>query len=70
MPITREILKKLIEKRPVICSNLYETKLFTAAYITAFFGFFRVCEIATVKKGNLGHEIQFDSIKVSKDKQT
>ena len=70
MPITGEILTNLVEKLPVVCSNLYETSLFAAAYTTAFFGFFRVGEITSVKKGKQGHEIQFDCIKVSQNKQT
>ncbi|XP_070190041.1 integrase/recombinase xerD homolog [Littorina saxatilis] len=44
-PITLQRLKQLIGILPVVCANVFEEKLFTAAYSVAFFGFLRVSEV-------------------------
>ncbi|VDI23898.1 Hypothetical predicted protein [Mytilus galloprovincialis] len=45
LPITRDILEKLLRSLAVICKNGYETKLFMASFSLAFHGFMRVGEI-------------------------
>lgn len=45
LPITVDLLNSIIEKLPLVCTNEYESNLFSAAYSIAFFGFFRVGEI-------------------------
>ncbi|VDI39174.1 Hypothetical predicted protein [Mytilus galloprovincialis] len=42
LPITRDILEKLLRSLAVICKNGYETKLFMASFSLAFHGFMRV----------------------------
>lgn len=44
LPITEQILGKIVGALCNICSNTYESKLFTAAYTLAFFAFLRVGE--------------------------
>ena len=44
-PITFHKLLQLIPALDNICSNKYETLLFTAAFTAAFFGFFRISEM-------------------------
>ena len=61
-PITLDILHKIINALPNICTTVYEAKLFAAAYIVAFFGFFRVGEFTAIKENNLGHAIQHQDV--------
>lgn len=56
LPITLELLKQLVETLPGICHDTYETKLFRAAYLLAFFGFLRIGEFA-LSTGNGVHSI-------------
>lgn len=49
LPITAELLSKLMTVLPQTCSNLYEAKLFSAAFSLAFFGFLRVGELSLTK---------------------
>ena len=53
-PITLDILQRIIKILPVICKSSYETELFTAAYITAYFGFLRVGEIVVSSNASVG----------------
>jgi hypothetical protein len=54
LPITLNILHGILTKLSVVCQNLYEIKLFSAAYTLAFFGFFRVGEITAAGKSDVG----------------
>lgn len=49
LPITRDLLKKIMSIVPSICNNIYEAKLFKAAFSLAFYGFFRVGEVTVCK---------------------
>ena len=63
-PVTFLRLLQLIPVLGKICTNTYETLLFTAAFTTAFFGFFRIGELVGQKKGSYkGLEIK--DVKVS-----
>ena len=44
-PISKETLNKICSKLPQICSNQYETLLFIAAFILAYYGLLRVSEL-------------------------
>lgn len=39
LPVTLVLLEKILHVLPVVCSNTFETKLFSTAYTLAFFGF-------------------------------
>lgn len=52
LPITLSLLQGIVSKLNIVCSSVYEAKLFTAAFMLAFFGFLRVGEIAVPKKGD------------------
>ena len=46
LPITGDILKKIISSLPFITSSNFETKLMHAAFTLAFHGFLRIGEVA------------------------
>lgn len=49
LPISPGLLKSILHKLVVGCSDSYEVSLFSAAYTLAYCGFFRVGEIAVSK---------------------
>ena len=51
LPITLEILNKILNRLPVVCTSPYEALLFSAAFSMAYHGFFRVGEIVFTKLG-------------------
>ena len=46
LPITPQLLQRILSVIPVVCSNSYESYLFSAAYCLAFAAFLRVSELA------------------------
>lgn len=50
LPITYELLEGILTKLPVVCLNSFEVMLFKAAYVLAYFGFFRVGEVTVPNK--------------------
>lgn len=67
LPITAEILTKIINKLSSICSSLYETRLFTAAYTLAYHGFLRVGELVYTKQGQTHQILSLDNVQILKD---
>ena len=57
MPITVDILFKIIQQLSVVCLSKFEALLFTAMYTIAFFGFLRVGELVINSKKDIGHAI-------------
>ena len=51
LPITFEMLNKILKRLPVVCSSPYEALLFAAAFSMACHGFLRVGEIVFTKLG-------------------
>ena len=65
LPITYELLSKIVGILPNICSSSYESKLFAAAFSIAFFGFLRVGEITHSKSnGVFNHTIGIEDVQV------
>ena len=56
LPIALDLLNRIINQLPVICSSGYESTLFAAAISVAYNGSFRVGEIAFTKPGQF-HQI-------------
>ena len=50
LPITSNILEQIIASLTSVCTNKYETALFTAAFSLAYFGLLRVSEVAVDSK--------------------
>lgn len=49
LPISRELLHKIINALPLVCTSNFEAALFSSAFSIAFHGFLRVGEIAMNK---------------------
>lgn len=64
MPITLDLLEKLLLILPLVCYNDYEVKLFSAAYSMAFFGFFRVGELTGGSHHNTNHSVRFQDVEL------
>lgn len=62
LPITQVLLKGILGALQNVCSNEYETRLFTAAYCLAFFGFLRVSELVATNRSNTGFVIMKSDI--------
>ena len=62
MPVTPEILRKIVLALPTICLSTYESKLFSSLFTMAFFGFFRVGELVQSSKATIGHALQAENI--------
>ncbi len=50
LPITSNILQKLLATLPFVCANKYEQTLFTATYTISYFGLIRVSEVTVDSK--------------------
>jgi hypothetical protein len=53
LPITKPVLQDIIRILPLVCTNAFETNLFSAAFSLAFYGLLRVGEVTVdTKKGD------------------
>ena len=70
MPISLDLLTKLIGALSYICQSSYETKLFASAFSLAFFGLLRVGEFTSENKGIPGfHVIKFHDISIQNNER-
>jgi hypothetical protein len=49
LSITPDILQRIVSILPGICFNMYENKLFKAAFTLAYWGLLRVGEITNIR---------------------
>ncbi|KAJ8318103.1 hypothetical protein KUTeg_003194 [Tegillarca granosa] len=63
MPITVDILQKILHSLPFICFSNYEIGLFSALFSLTFFGFFRVGELVVESPLKQGHALQSHNIR-------
>lgn len=63
MPISPEILNKLLHALPSVCYSNYESFLFSSLFSIAFFGFFRVGELVQNSNISIGHALQCHNIR-------
>ena len=69
-PISLSILRNLSQILQGICHSTFETYLFRAAFLLAFFGFMRVGEITAPSKYSFSpHTLTLDNIKLGHDTQ-
>lgn len=64
LPITIELLTRIISALPSICSSTYETVMFCAAYSLAFFGFLRIGELTVLNNSDTSRVFTLSQIKV------
>jgi coenzyme F420-reducing hydrogenase delta subunit len=66
LPIIKPILQDSIRILPVVCTNAFETNLFSAAFSLASHGLLRVGEvIIDIKKGDKHITIQLENLSIS-----
>ena len=69
LPVTPQLLRKLIAALPTICSTPYETALFKCVFVLAFFGLFRISELVCQNKNEASSKVLLISdIAFKKDK--
>jgi hypothetical protein len=57
LPVSMNLLKRLIQSPPFVCTSVYESTMFASAFSLCFFGLLRVGEITSQSKGRAGkHE--------------
>ena len=64
LPITRELLNRILSILSIICTSNYETDLFRAAFLLAFHGFFRVGELTVGHKGDHIQRLIIENVKL------
>ena len=69
LPVTPQLLKRIVEICPMICNSAFESLLFRAVFTLAFFGFFRVGELTANSKSSVIHALPFSGLKFTNDKR-
>ena len=64
LPITSNILHKLVSALSFITQSNYEAKVFTVLYLTCFYGFFRVGELLPKSQGRANQVLQFKDLRL------
>ena len=64
LPITKELLHRIIMVLSTVCFNQYEASLFQAAFTLAFFGFLRIGELVFDSPTQCGHTLAFHNVQV------
>ena len=62
VPITIDMLKKIIEHSKFTCANPYEVSLFKSAVLTGYFGLLRISEYTSESKRNNSHAVQINDV--------
>ena len=62
LPITRPVLHRLVRSLEFTNSSSYQRVLYTAMFLTAFYGFFRLGELASKNKRAANPVVQFDQL--------
>ena len=68
-PITVAILQKVCSVLPDICFSTYESCLFKAAYLVAYFGLLRVSEIVFTNQINANRPLLYSDVQVTDGSQ-
>ena len=62
LPITRPVLHRLVRSLEFTNSSSYQRVLYTAMFLTAFYGFFLLGELASKNKRAANPVVQFDQL--------
>ena len=68
-PITEAVLQKIYSVLPDICFSTYESCLFKAAYLVAYFGLLRVSEIVFTNQINANRPLLYSDVQVTDGSQ-
>ena len=69
-PITQPVLAAICEALNSVCSNEFETLLFSSLYTLAYFGLFRVSELVSPSRSQIGSPLQQSDVKYNSDKHS
>lgn len=67
LPITWNLFCRILGVLESVCSNIYESNLFKAAFCLAFFGLFSVGRLTETKGCESKHAIKVDKVKLTPD---
>ena len=71
LPVSMNLLKRLIQTLPFVCTSVYESTMFASAFSLYFFGLLRVGEITSQSKGRAGkHVIPGSDIKLVRNQDS
>lgn len=71
VPITTEMLRRIIKATHSVCSSSYESCMFSASFSLAFYALLRVSEIAVDKcQDESGHALNFSDANIQLSKNT
>lgn len=70
LPITPDLLFKIVRILPVVCHTSYEAVLFSAIFTLAFYAFLRVGELVVTKQGVAGHALLAHNVEVCDREKT
>ncbi|KAK6165293.1 hypothetical protein SNE40_022244 [Patella caerulea] len=62
LPVSITLLRKILMILPSVCADLYEVKLFRAAFTIAFFGLFKIGELTCSKGNDIDNILAVDDI--------
>lgn len=66
-PVTYQLLLKILDVLPMVTKSKYEHLLFGSTFATAFFGLFRISEIAVASKKSLRNVLQLSDLQFSNE---
>jgi hypothetical protein len=64
LPITIEMLGDLCTALNAVCTSGYETRLFRALFLVAFFGLFRISELVATSQNMFQHSLQTSDLRL------
>jgi site-specific recombinase XerD len=67
LPITRELLGRILLVLPSVCKSRYESHLFRAAFPLCYHGMVRISELTTLSNSAFNHAVRLGEVKRSKD---
>ncbi|XP_053404631.1 uncharacterized protein LOC123552767 isoform X1 [Mercenaria mercenaria] len=66
-PVTLKILTEICSLLPIICYDVFESKLFKAMFVLAYFGMFRVSELVVTNQLELNRPVQYQDVTFQSD---
>ena len=67
LPISKDLLRRIIFVLPSICSSNRETALFNAAFLLAYHGLFRISELTVCPQNISNHTVVVHNVEICND---